>query len=160
MSAQPEISPLSRLIIEASSPDPPLNGDSIVPLLGQIGIINNFLTHVVNIGRNRFLIESRQQLRTYEGNIYNTLLGISMCCTRVKPKRLTLNVFGSDIDWDEETIIESLKPYLGGYEEMRFGTLRNFPEIRNGVRHIKFKEIKGDMPKSIKIKGRIITISG
>ncbi len=126
MSAQPDISPLSRLIIEAASPDPPLNGDSIVPLLGQIGIINNFLTHVVNIGRHRFLIESRQQLRTYEGNIYNTLLGISMCCTRVKPKRLTLNVFGSDIDWDEETIIEPLKPYLGGYEEMRFGTLRKF----------------------------------
>ncbi len=133
-------------------------GERVVDYLVEIGWDHRDITHLVSTGKNKFLVESKQNLDFHIGTTLPTRSGTQISCRYVQPPSLTLNVFGMDIDWPHSLVVDKIKPYMEEYMDTSYGSLRNFPHIRNGIRHIKFRGQVGTMPRELNIAGRNIKL--
>ena len=149
-----------RLIITASPDDQSaLRGENLIPHLVEIGMNVSALTHVVSVGRNKFLAESQETLEdfAYQGD-YQLPSGLVLICKHPSPRLIKITIFGMDIDWHEDVVVDKLSRYFKEEPVAEWGKYRNYPKISNGLLFLKTAWVDELIPRALTIQGRTIKI--
>ena len=152
---------LQRRLIVSLTPDRDkvvISPDQAIPLIIEIGIDINRLTHMVSIGMNRLLIISHDDLGNYQNKKMKTKNGTSVETRHPGQKTQTINVYNMNTDWDDSVVLDKLRAYLDGEITVRMGSVRGYPNLMNGIRHIKATTISDRIPRALVIEGKTIKI--
>ena len=146
-----------RLLMQVEPPDESIiRGEGLIPLLEELGLES--LEQVVSVGRNRFLVISEKQLTEYDGRDITTSSGHTLRCKHPGPPSVTITAFGCNVDWPHSVLTDKLHDHYEDIIEIKFATYRNWPSIRNGLRHIKVRAVNPDIPRTLIIEGRTVKI--
>ena len=146
-----------RLLINLEAPDESVvRGEGLIPMLEEIGI--GELEQVVGVGRNKFLIISKNNLSEYDQQDITTRDGVFLWCKHPGPPSVTITAFGMNVDWPNSVLTDKLDNYYEDPIEIKYGAYKNWPSIKNGLRHIKVKRVDPKIPRALIIEGRTIKI--
>jgi len=152
---------LQKRLIVSLTPDRDktvISPDQSIPLIIEIGIDVNRLTHMVSIGLNRLLIISHDNLSNFQNQQKKTKNGTILETRHPGQRSQTINVYNMDTDWDNSVVLDKLAHYMEGDVTVRMGNVRGYPNLMNGIRHIKATKINQGIPRALIIEGKTIKI--
>ena len=134
--------------------DKPLKAEEVLEILFRTVKMED-ISAVIGIGRNIFKIETyfsdeRDEILR-RGKLYYR--GLSIELEPPEPPTQTINIYSCPTNFSATDITNALSNYVDIVLEVKEGTYKRYGHIKNGMRHVKYKNNKKPLPQTITIKG-------